>query len=195
MSHTKQALRLGYSVLAMDPSDSRHQCWSSSSSRAGYINDQPNASAAAAAAALLLLLCGCMLQHAAWVGCCAWLALARRQQAAVPGGALFPCVVALLPTCLPAQPTPPACCPPARPQVVEAVTRFVADHGLAGKRLILWGASSGGTLALKLPGTLAAMAQRGAAGAGAGQVAASQAAVGPVLRLTGIISGGGRGWG
>lgn len=42
VSHTKQALALGYSVLAMDPTDSRHQCWSSSNSKRGFINDQPH---------------------------------------------------------------------------------------------------------------------------------------------------------
>ena len=85
-------------------------------------------------------------------------------------------------------------------QVIAAVTQFVSDHGLEGKPLILWGASSGGTLALKLPGTLA---QRAAAAAGeaatAGQVAAQQAVVGPSLKVAGIISGGlsgrmGRAW-
>ena len=44
MSHTKQALALGYSVLAMDPTDGRHQCWSSSKSKRGYMNDQPHVS-------------------------------------------------------------------------------------------------------------------------------------------------------
>lgn len=76
-------------------------------------------------------------------------------------------------------------------QVIAAVTQFVADHGLAGKPLILWGASSGGTLALKLPGTLAALAQPAAGTeAAAGQVAAQQAVVGPSLKVAGIISGG-----
>ncbi len=75
------------------------------------------------------------------------------------------------------------------------MTQFVADHGLAGKPLILWGASSGGTLALKLPGTLAATAAEqtaaaGGAAAAAGQVAAAQAVVGPTLKIAGIISGG-----
>ncbi len=42
MSHTKQALALGFSVLAMDPTDARHQCWSSSNSKRGYQNDQPH---------------------------------------------------------------------------------------------------------------------------------------------------------
>lgn len=80
-------------------------------------------------------------------------------------------------------------------QVIAAVTQFVADHGLAGKPLILWGASSGGTLALKLPGTLAALAQPAAGTeAAAGQVAAQQAVVGPSLRVAGIISGGRHGW-
>lgn len=44
VSHTKQALALGYSVLAMDPTDGRHQCWSSSNSKRGYMNDQPHVS-------------------------------------------------------------------------------------------------------------------------------------------------------
>ena len=49
VSHTKQALALGYSVLAMDPTDARHQCWSSSNSRRGFINDQPHVRTSAAA--------------------------------------------------------------------------------------------------------------------------------------------------
>lgn len=99
-----------------------------------------------------------------------------------------------------APPALPARCPdspatlPSTLQVIAAVTQFVADHGLAGKPLILWGASSGGTLALKLPGTLAAMAAEQAAAVGgeaaaAGQVAAAQAVVGPTLKIAGIISG------
>lgn len=95
-------------------------------------------------------------------------------------------------------PALPRACPSV--QVIAAVTQFVSDHGLADKPLILWGASSGGTLALKLPGTLA---QHAAAAAGeaatAGQVAAQQAVVGPSLKVAGIISGGlagqtGRAW-
>ena len=76
--------------------------------------------------------------------------------------------------------------------MIAAVTQFVADHGLAGKPLILWGASSGGTLALKLPGTLAALAQPAARteAAAPGQLAAQQAVVGPSLKVAGIISGG-----
>lgn len=42
----------------------------------------------------------------------------------------------------------------AAPQVIATVSRFLKGHGLADKPLYLWGASSGGTLALKLPAAL-----------------------------------------
>lgn len=61
-------------------------------------------------------------------------------------------------------------------QVIRIVTKFLLDHGLTGKPVYLWGASSGGTLALKLPGAL--------------QVAAKQAKEGEyTLKVDGIISG------
>lgn len=40
LSHTKQALAGGYAVLALDPQDSKHDCWSSTDRR-GFRNDQP----------------------------------------------------------------------------------------------------------------------------------------------------------
>ncbi|KAL4853672.1 hypothetical protein ACK3TF_005391 [Chlorella vulgaris] len=42
VSQTKQALALGYAMLALEPSDFRHLCWSSSTTGI-YLNDQPNA--------------------------------------------------------------------------------------------------------------------------------------------------------
>lgn len=41
-------------------------------------------------------------------------------------------------------------------QVIAIVKRFLVEHGLTNKPLFLWGASSGGTLALKLPAALKA---------------------------------------
>ncbi|KAL4427851.1 hypothetical protein ABPG75_001940 [Micractinium tetrahymenae] len=45
VSHTKQALAKGYTLLAMEPNDQRALCWSSSTKN-GYVNDQPDAIAA-----------------------------------------------------------------------------------------------------------------------------------------------------
>lgn len=45
LSHTKQALAAGYAVLALDPHDSKHDCWSSTD-RNGHRNDQPLVSSA-----------------------------------------------------------------------------------------------------------------------------------------------------
>lgn len=43
VSQTKQALARGYSVLALDPNDARHLCWSSAS-RGTWVNDQTDVS-------------------------------------------------------------------------------------------------------------------------------------------------------
>lgn len=59
MSHTKQALAAGYSVLAMDPTDARHQCWSSSNSKKGYQNDQPHVRRGAGLRLQALMLAAC----------------------------------------------------------------------------------------------------------------------------------------
>ncbi|KAL4424442.1 hypothetical protein ABPG77_006380 [Micractinium sp. CCAP 211/92] len=40
VAHTKQALAAGYSLLAMDPQDNRHLCWSSSK-QGLYVDDRP----------------------------------------------------------------------------------------------------------------------------------------------------------
>lgn len=58
----------------------------------------------------------------------------------------------------------------ATPQVIATVSQFLRDHGLEGKPLFFAGASSGGTIALKLPATLSAQNSR--------------------LRVDGIIAGG-----
>lgn len=41
VSHTKQALARGYTLLAMEPHDAKGLCWSSSV-KGGYVNDQPD---------------------------------------------------------------------------------------------------------------------------------------------------------
>ena len=93
--------------------------------------------------------------------------------------------------------------------MIEAVERFLVKHKLTDKPVLFWGASSGGTLCLKLPATLAsrAWAAKEAAAAhqhgGEGGVAAAghsghssgseedQKEEEPyVLRIDGIISGG-----
>ncbi|KAL4442067.1 hypothetical protein ABPG77_011328 [Micractinium sp. CCAP 211/92] len=45
VSHTKQALARGYTLLALEPNDDKGLCWSSSV-KDGYVNDQPDAIAA-----------------------------------------------------------------------------------------------------------------------------------------------------
>jgi hypothetical protein len=46
-------------------------------------------------------------------------------------------------------------------QVIATVTQFLIDHGLTGKPVYFQGASSGGTLALKLPSKLHMLAEQG----------------------------------
>jgi alpha-beta hydrolase superfamily lysophospholipase len=66
--------------------------------------------------------------------------------------------------------------------VIATVSKFLKDHGLTDKPLYLWGASSGGTLALKLPAAL--------------MVRQREAKEGEyVPKVSGIISGGSNGGG
>jgi hypothetical protein len=85
-------------------------------------------------------------------------------------------------------------------QVIATVTQFLIDHGLTGKPVYFQGASSGGTLALKLPSKLHMLAQQGAeteqpaaaaegngtAGSGSGSGASSAPFY---LQVHGIIAG------
>lgn len=109
VSHTKQALAAGYNVVVMDPSDTRHLCWSSTNND-GWSNDQP--------------------------------------------------------------------------RVIGTLMQLLQRRGLNSKPVYLWGASSGGTLALKMPLWLAKYR------AWAAQQAAAGVQVPPLFSVAGVISGG-----
>lgn len=149
MSHVKQALALGYSVLALDPNDAAHNCWSSST-RGRNVNDQPDVrSCVTGAGGRRGAARGEGEVHVQAAHRVCWRALTGPR----PGPFLPPPG----PQPRASQPTVPPPLPPRPPQVIETVSEFLKEHGLAGKPLYLWGASSGGTLALKLPATLAAL--------------------------------------
>lgn len=108
VSHTKQALAAGYNVVVMDPSDTRHLCWSSTNND-GWSNDQP--------------------------------------------------------------------------RVIGTLMQLLQRRSLNSKPVYLWGASSGGTLALKMPLWLDKYR------AWAAQQAAAGEQVPPLFSVAGIISG------
>ena len=163
VSHAKQALAAGYNIVVMDPSDTRHLCWSSTNND-GWTNDQPRVRAPCAS------LAGSSGGGSGWApGCAGWLGagpwLAQDRGRAEP------------------QPAP-APLPPPSPQVIGTLMQLLQRRGLNSRPVYLWGASSGGTLALKMPLWL----DKYRAWA-AGQAAAG-VQVPPVFSVAGIISGG-----
>lgn len=177
VSHTKQALARGYTLLALDP-NSPDLCWSSSA-KGSYVNDQPDVSAGGRERAgggdgmwmqaaggpqqgVGSCLCACVYKGAPIVH--------QPGKLAESKAGSTPCVrsrLRHLSAGLPAQVQPVwhrahfslslgRLGPLLRmlPQVIATVSQFLKDHGLEGKPLFFAGASSGGTIALKLPATL-----------------------------------------
>lgn len=150
MSHTKQALARGYTLLAMEPNDEKGLCWSSTNKN-GYVNDQPDVRRAAGPDAAP--------KQGPLAGCLAW--RRRRFQRVLRNGRL----AAQAPLSLASAVSKPQADSQARTtlrlrpcplpaQAIAAITKFLLDQGLASKPVYLAGASSGGTFALKLPATL-----------------------------------------